>query len=178
LTVGYRERRVAVFASGSINGADLRVEDFTNDPVVGVPENGVGYVRSFGVDVGVQFMPLARGRFDPFLLAALGYVSTVAFARSSPDDTEYEFRTKRAGLRLATGWPFYVSRKVSMGPRVDVVLPMAGEACERLTGPTDEIEACRSMQRLSRGLTEFEKRYLRRDMPKPWSASWEVRVTF
>lgn len=179
LSLGYRKRRVGVLVSGVIGGANMRVEDFTNDePPVDAPENGRGHVRSAGIDVALQVMPVLDRRFDPFLLAGLGYVTTVAFARAESEDIEYEFRTKRGGLRFATGWPFYVAPKVSMGPRVDVTLPLGGAVCERLQVGSDGDEECRSVKRLSRGLTKFGKRLFRRDLPKPWSVTWEVRFVF
>ena len=164
LELGYRFGYVAPFVGVSGGGSPLDVDDSD-------VEGRLGFVD---VGVGLQVLPVARGRVDPFVGLMLGY--TRLWTKIDSSVADFRQWESRGAARLGGGLPIYVHERVTIGPRVDLILPFLGEVCTTLEGDGEMCTAVGDL--IDEATTKPEERLVRRSFARVWSATVEVRAYF
>ena len=166
-SIGYRLGVIApvlaVAGGGARIGADEARAVFESEGEAG------GSFTFFDIGAGLDVFPIAKGRVDPFLSAALGY-SRVELKLNLRDD-EFRVTYSRGMVRLGAGLNLFISRRVSVGPRFDAIFTFAGQMCSELNGNTVQTasDRCQSTRDVVRqGEDAVAERGLRRAFPRPW----------
>lgn len=169
LGFGYRPLpRLVVLARADIQRMDLDLG------LPGVKTANVTHATG-GVELDVH--PVARGRFDPYVGAGLGY----SYYRERwdrdqenydvPDLRErYRGRFHRAYASLQLGFDVFVLPQLAVGPQFRYVLPFGGRYCTtendfRTLGDTSLRPAANGCGPIAQATISSERRRL----PHPWS---------
>ncbi len=97
------------------------------------------------------------------------------------EDRQYTQTISRPAGHVRAGLGMFVSHRVSLAPRFDIVLPWEGERCTTSTGEfvsQDNPDGCRSVTSLIRENSEnrADRRAGRRGWPRPWSVALDIRI--
>lgn len=168
LDLGYRGGFYSLWITVDGGGGRLDVPSFEDDagPVTGVR----GSLTFMQAGVGVAFHPVDLGRVDPYLGLSLGYSRVEERFRS--DQRSYDLVFRRGGLAPNVGFDVYLTRRVALGPRADVVFPFAGSRCIREQGQEECLNTVDIVDTDEAALA----RARRRTFPRPWSATVQVTV--
>jgi hypothetical protein len=162
--LGYRWRFIApvIIVAGGRGSMDLPpgFSDF---------KGRLGFVD---VGAGAVVFPAPRTIFDPYLGVTLGMARSRINVRDrvgagvSVDET-----VTRGAVRFVAGLNFFVSPRVSLGPRFAIYVPFAGKWC--LIGEPDPANAnrCREVQDLRE-----EEALDPRDLPRSFAFTLHVRL--
>jgi len=162
LELGWRPNVVAFFAGASFAGGRVDMEGVT------------GRLTFLDAGAGVKFFPVRQGIVDPWVGVMLGYGRVAEhLERESGDSSEIY---SRGVVRPSVAFPIAFLESWSVGPRFDIDLGFAGKACVQ-TGDTDE--TCDDIMKiLDESETAIDDRLIRRQLPRPWSITFEVLGTF
>lgn len=171
VTGGYRFGRFAPILT--VQGGAVATES----PFAVANDSGTVVVPSkedrsfFHVGAGTLLHLLASTRFDPYFGLTIGYLQTRVRMRGSaelPDGTALDFnaieRVGRGALGIVLGLGFRIRERWTLGPRVDVLVPFAGEQCVRSPGGKPTCIELDKVEQIDPG--QF--------FPRPWAAMLQV----
>lgn len=160
LELGYRFKWIAPVASAALGGGPSRFS--------GELSGLEGKMRFLDLGVGLFVFPVGRGRLDPYLGAQIGYARAHS-SFSVPGVPVSGIRTyARAGGRLTAGLDVRLGAYAALGPRLDLTLPFGGTLCDVIREDSVPDEMCVNVEDLPDEL--------RRELPRWWTASLQVRV--
>jgi hypothetical protein len=160
MQLGYRAKMFGVAATIGGGGGRGRAPNFEEDG-----ERLDGELSILLVGAGPHFYPVRSGPVDPWLGVALGYSRVVA--SSSTGNELYRVTYSRGGVEFSGGLAVYVLPWMKIGGRVAYTLPFAGRIC--WDPPRDGID-CTQVADWVRDPNVGNQRYLRRELPRPFSA--------
>ncbi len=168
LDVGYRAGFYSLWATVDGGGGRLDVPPFEDD--AGSVTAIHGDLTFLYAGVGASVHPVDLGRVDPYLGLSLGYSRVQQRFRS--DQRSFDLLYRRGGASPSFGFDVYLTRRVSMGPRTDVVFPFGGNQCVRQDGQQECLNTVDVIDSDDTAVT----RARRRTLPRPWSVTLQVTV--
>lgn len=168
LDVGYRAGFYSLWVTVDGGGGRLDVASFEDDD--GLVSGIHGSLTFMQTGVGFSLHPVDLGRVDPHIGLGLGYSRVEQRFRA--DQRSYDLVYRRGGVMPSFGLDVYLTRRVALGPRADVVFPFAGSRCLRASGQ----EECLNTVDIVDSDEAAVARARRRTFPRPWSASVQVTV--
>jgi len=166
--VGYRAGYYSLWATVDGGGGRLDIPTFEDEN--GLVSHVHGDLTFLHAGVGVAFHPVDLGRVDPWLGVGIGFSRTKQRFRS--DQRNYDLLYRRGAAMPGGGIDVYLTRRVAMGPRADIVLPFAGSRCIRQGGT----EECLNVVDIVDSSDAAISRARRRSFPRPWSVTLQVTV--
>ena len=157
--VGYRLGYYSLFATVSGGGGVLDVPDFESEGEAFTNIHGSQTFLFTGA--GMMVHPVDLGRVDPWLGVALGWSRIEE--RFFSDQIEIGTVYSRGGVEVGGGLDVFVHRRLSLGPRFDVVFPFGGSVCQR--------SECINVSDFVSSDIAAERRMARRSLPRPWSVT-------
>ncbi|MEM6296113.1 MAG: hypothetical protein AAGA54_32875 [Myxococcota bacterium] len=179
--LGGRWGRWGFGVSGALGGANFNVAR-SDDAALIYTDDESGAVRYGHVGGFVRFAPALDGRLDPYFGLGLGfnhfaYVSKVSF--DSSNQVDFKFRHADFGANFSVGLPIFVSRHVTVGPRFDQQISLAGNICVSYDDEAPQGEPkCQGWREAFEGLNDVDRRFARRQIPRPWALAFELRAAF
>ncbi len=168
LDIGYRIGLYSIYATIDGGGGVLDLPEFDDDE--GAVTNIGGGLSFLYVGAGMAVHPVDLGRVDPFVGVTLGYSRVEQRFRS--DERSIDTLYSRGAVAPSMGLEVYVTNRIAIGPRFDVVLPFGGSLCQR----SDGLQECVNTVDIVDSDTPAIARQRRRDFPRPWSTT--LQVTF
>ncbi len=115
IEVGYRHRMIGAFAGfgGGAGPGDL-------------PDGTRFTLSDIHVQLGAMVFFARKSVVDPYASFSLGWDRTTSDIANEP-----RLSFSRGAVRIGAGILFFVNPWITLGPRFDIALPFAGEACRK-----------------------------------------------
>ncbi len=168
LDAGYRAGFYSLWVTVDGGGGRLDIPPFEDED--GLVTSIHGDLTFLYAAVGASVHPVDLGRVDPYVGASIGYSRVLQRFRS--DQRSFDLLYRRGGVTPSFGFDVYLVRRVSMGPRADILFPFAGSQCIRRDGQ----EECLNTADIVDADDSAVTRARRRTFPRPWSVSLQVTV--
>lgn len=161
--VGYRWRFIApVFVVGGGRGKIHVPPEF---------ENLSARLGFLDVGIGAMIFPAPRTIFDPYFGMTLGMTRAKTRVRDTQaQDVFQDEKTTRGAVRFAAGLNFFLSPRVTLGPRFTISVPFAGKWC--LSGnPSLDSDGCVKVKDLPE-----EQNIDPADLPRNFTVTVQLRL--